>query len=977
MTDTCPRCGGILIEGEALCARCAGGKGEGKPRVQQDAAGRSEAPGKGATKRDKLKDFSLVGKAIGGKYKVLEVLGQGGFGTVYLVEITAGMVGEKLALKILPEELSTQETFRNQFLDEIRIAMRLVDKNIVQVRDVGVTEDGILYYTMDFCPGTTLAQVLHDDGAIPISRTLLIVLNVLRGLQTAHAAGIVHRDLKPANIMVEMRGGKDIVRVLDFGIATAIKVDDDKPRPFGGSPHYMPPEQFMGEPVNFYTDLYSIGVILYECLTGERPYPGDTPQAVFRSLKSRVPPPPETLNPEISKFPGLSALVMKCIERNPERRFQSARELFDAVHAVLLRGTSIDQPPAPPLATKAPSPPGPVASSPRPAPPRLRRRRVRRARGPAHAGAVALATLILAAVVVGVIFNAEIARWWRTRDGSVPNAPAAEPRENPPEKARGTEGEKETNARPAPPPGARGGLRQDDEKVAAKPLSSRKAEAKAQLSERTRSLVSEGNEALRSGEWKAALEKADTALALDRESVEAHRLRGMASLRLGDYFAAADSLEQAIPPGAAPDPPLAIAFAEALAKVSPHLLDDAAAVLTDVLKDPPRDPEILLSLAKLLESMKREDDLAKVLLLVESGEVRSPGLEDFQKRSTAAGKKASSEEAADLERAAREAYARDDPANAVLLASKSCSIVPTLEAADTAANGYLNLDEAEKGAVFLEDILPRIEGSPSGNARQNLEAKLACLRARARLRSPEAPEGADLKGVEAALLVAVKTLGTSEGKGEKRCVALARLGLARVAALRGDLTGVDRALEPLARETDPSILLEEGKVYFDLARGTKEKTARIAAHEAALRRLRSLLEAKKLGDSFRRELSYLLGSIHLDLGDLRGTESSYQTALVHFAAAHEAGLKTAPLYEGWATAYHRAGNLIRAAQLYRSLYDVAPSPENCLRAARAYVAANPRSPEAREILEEGRKRFSTQRGFEEASKTLLDDLTRR
>ncbi|HVR75124.1 MAG TPA: protein kinase [Planctomycetota bacterium] len=505
MTDTCPRCGGILIEGEALCARCAGGKGEGKPRVQHNAAGRNEAPGKGATRRDKLKDYSLVGKAIGGKYKVLEVLGQGGFGTVYLVEITVGMVGERLALKILPEELSTQETFRNQFLDEIRIAMRLVDRNIVQVRDVGVTEDGILYYTMDFCPGTTLAQMLHADGAIPISRTLLIVLNVLRGLQTAHAAGIVHRDLKPANIMVELRGGKDIVRVLDFGIATAIKVDGDKPRPFGGSPHYMPPEQFMGEPVNFYTDIYSIGVILYECLTGERPYPGETPQEVFRSLKSRVPPPPETLNPEISRFPGLSALVMKCIERNPERRFQSARELFDAVQAVLLRGTSIDQPPSAPLATRAPSPPGPAAAPPRPAPPRIRRRRVRRARGPAHAGAVALATLILAAVVVAVIFNAEIARWWRTRGGSIPGAPTLEPRENPLEKPRGTEGEKESNAKPSPLPRTRGWVRQDDKRVAEKPLSGRKAGANAQISERTRSLISEGNEALRSGDWKAPL----------------------------------------------------------------------------------------------------------------------------------------------------------------------------------------------------------------------------------------------------------------------------------------------------------------------------------------------------------------------------------------------------------------------------------------------------------------------------------------
>ena len=199
---------------------------------------------------------------------------------------------------------------------------------------------------MDYCPGTTLAQVLRQEGKITVSRALLIVLNVLRALQTAHAAGIIHRDLKPANLMVESQGGKEIVRVLDLGIATAAEAASDptpeKKKGFTGSPHYVPPEQFLGAEVDFYTDLYSVGVILYECVTGQRPYPGSSAQEVFKNLKARVPPRPETFAPEANDYPGLSDLIMKALERNPEKRFQSARDFFDSLNAILQRGTAVE-----------------------------------------------------------------------------------------------------------------------------------------------------------------------------------------------------------------------------------------------------------------------------------------------------------------------------------------------------------------------------------------------------------------------------------------------------------------------------------------------------------------------------------------------------------------------------------------------------------------------------------------------------------
>ena len=243
------------------------------------------------SRRDKKRDLALVGKVVAGKYKVLGVLGQGGFGTVYLVEITAGMVGEKLALKVLPEGLSHDPALREQFLNEIRVAMKMVDKYIVQIRDVGTTEDGLLYYTMDYCPGATLSDVLWNEKRLAIPRALLIALKIVRALQTAHALGVIHRDLKPANIMVQSHGSKETVRVLDFGISTAITAPIEK-RSFAGSPYYIPPEQFLGAQHGFYTDTYSVGVLLYECLTGTVPYSGATAQEVFDNLQHGEPRPP-------------------------------------------------------------------------------------------------------------------------------------------------------------------------------------------------------------------------------------------------------------------------------------------------------------------------------------------------------------------------------------------------------------------------------------------------------------------------------------------------------------------------------------------------------------------------------------------------------------------------------------------------------------------------------------------------------------
>src|SRR5262249_2800583 len=195
------------------------------------------------------------------------------------------------------------------------------------------------------------------------------------------------------------QSGKEVVRVLDLGIATATEaaseLKQEKRKGFTGSPHYVPPEQFLGAEVGFYTDLYSVGVILYECITGQRPYPGGSAQEVFKNLKSRTPPRPETIAPEVLQYAGLSDLMLKALERNPEKRFQSAREFFDGVNSILLHGTAVET-------SLADSPASPAGSTGplRKAPERVRRRGVIR-KSSSRAVEVVLGTLVALAVVLG------------------------------------------------------------------------------------------------------------------------------------------------------------------------------------------------------------------------------------------------------------------------------------------------------------------------------------------------------------------------------------------------------------------------------------------------------------------------------------------------------------------------------------------------------------------------------------------------
>ena len=300
--------------------------GESPEGGQQDKA---KQPPKAEAARsrnaDRKRAASWLGKVIGEKYKIVDVLGQGGFGTVFLVEVIDGIVGEKLAMKVAHPRLSRDPAARDRFRNEINLAMKIVHRYVAQIRDTGDTPDGLLYYTMDYCPGKTLGRLLRKKGKLTCGTAYNVIRKILRGLHAAHGLGIVHRDLKPANILIVNEGGKDSVRILDFGIATSMRQDAAVDKVLG-SLHYMPPEQLKGEKVGPYSDLYAVGVMLYRCLTGKKPHEGETPQEVYNSILTTSPPPVEELTPEVSRYEGLQDVVFKSIAPKPEDRYQSARD---------------------------------------------------------------------------------------------------------------------------------------------------------------------------------------------------------------------------------------------------------------------------------------------------------------------------------------------------------------------------------------------------------------------------------------------------------------------------------------------------------------------------------------------------------------------------------------------------------------------------------------------------------------------------
>ncbi|HQI81013.1 MAG TPA: serine/threonine-protein kinase [Deltaproteobacteria bacterium] len=270
-----------------------------------------------------------------GRYEIVRELGKGSMGVVY--QAHDPQIGRTIALKVLRPDRVSSEDFVQRFLKEARAIGRMSHQNIVTVYDVG-QDQSTVYIAMEFLEGEAL-NAYARDRTLTMEQIIDIGIQVADSLDYAHTRGIVHRDIKPQNIMVAPTG---VVKLTDFGIAHVEDPEASHQTQAGeilGTPNYMSPEQVMGKKVDGRSDLYSLGVILYELATGSRPFKGENLAAIFHAITSETPARPEALNPQVPK--GLSGVILRCLEKNPEERFRTGRELSEALRAILSTGEEV------------------------------------------------------------------------------------------------------------------------------------------------------------------------------------------------------------------------------------------------------------------------------------------------------------------------------------------------------------------------------------------------------------------------------------------------------------------------------------------------------------------------------------------------------------------------------------------------------------------------------------------------------------
>ncbi len=298
-----------------------------------DAEELGEPLGPGSIPPPEAKADPYIGVTIDGRYRVESVLGEGGMGVVY-----AGrhkVINKRVAIKILRADLSRDKEMTERFLQEAQAASSIGHPHIIDVSDFGTLPDGAAYFVMEFLEGEALSSVLKETRPVPTARLIHIARQVADALAAAHAQGIVHRDLKPDNIYLVTRGAEqDYVKILDFGIAKVATSSNTKLTRAGtvfGTPHYMSPEQAAGAPVDHRTDLYALGVILYEMASGSVPFDADNYMGILTQHMYKAPVPIRALVPSVGEDtpPGLEAIILKLLSKKPEQRYDGMKDLVE------------------------------------------------------------------------------------------------------------------------------------------------------------------------------------------------------------------------------------------------------------------------------------------------------------------------------------------------------------------------------------------------------------------------------------------------------------------------------------------------------------------------------------------------------------------------------------------------------------------------------------------------------------------------
>jgi len=307
MSINCPKCHSDNPDTVKFCGEC----GTQLPSHEKIAVTETiEAP------REELN----TGSTFAGRYQIIEELGKGGMGKVYKAHDTE--IKEKVALKLLKPQIAADEKTIERFRNEIRLARKIVHKNVGRMYDLSKA-DGTYFITMEYIEGQDLRGLIRQSRQLTVGTTINISKQVSEGLAEAHKLGVVHRDLKPSNIMIDKQGN---ARIMDFGIARSVKGKGiTGAGVMIGTPEYMSPEQVEVKEVDQRSDIYSLGVILYEMVTGRVPFEGETPLGIAMKHKGETPKDPRELNTQLPE--DFSRVILRCMEKDKEKRYQSAGEV--------------------------------------------------------------------------------------------------------------------------------------------------------------------------------------------------------------------------------------------------------------------------------------------------------------------------------------------------------------------------------------------------------------------------------------------------------------------------------------------------------------------------------------------------------------------------------------------------------------------------------------------------------------------------
>jgi pentatricopeptide repeat protein len=308
MSIKCPKCHSDNPDDTIYCGKCATPL---KPSEDIPAHTETlEAP------REEL----TTGSTFAGRYQIIEELGKGGMGRVY--KVLDKEVKAKIALKLIKSEIASDKKTIERFRNELKTARDISHKNICRMYDLN-KEEGSYYITMEYVSGEDLKSFIRRSKQLAIGTAISIANQVCEGLTEAHRLGVVHRDLKPSNIMIDKDGN---ARIMDFGIARSLESKGiTGAGVMIGTPEYMSPEQVEGKEIDQRTDIYSLGVILYEMVTGRVPFEGDTALTIAVKQKTEVPKDPRDFNTQIPK--DLSDVILRCLEKDKDKRYQSAGEV--------------------------------------------------------------------------------------------------------------------------------------------------------------------------------------------------------------------------------------------------------------------------------------------------------------------------------------------------------------------------------------------------------------------------------------------------------------------------------------------------------------------------------------------------------------------------------------------------------------------------------------------------------------------------